>query len=208
MTFVPHVPSPTPEKPKWLSVCSAGVLAVAALSVVGGLSTAMGILMGRLHAFAGMPGAAPELARIVALQQQMLSGPAFLLASVVGAAGIPVGAWALYTSMRLSSAKPDSRVPFRRSVTVLVVTENASLLAGVWLQSHNREIFNELAKAVTLVAPGAFSPGGEATLRMFVQGVGLAGIVMMVAWGIIKLAVLFWAHRYAGTRAVIDYLDR
>jgi len=208
VTFVPLVPAPTPERPKWLSVCAAGVLAVAALAILGGLSAPIAILMTRHHPFAGMPGATPELSRMIALQQQMLSGPAALLALVVGAVGLPVGAWALYSAIRVLSATPGARVPFRRSVTVLVVTENASLLAGVWLQSRNREILDEFAKAFSLSAPGAIPPGVEETMRMFVQGVGLVGIVMMVAWGIGKLAVLFWAHRYTGTREVVDYLDR
>ena len=208
MTFVPHVPLPPPERPKWLSVCAAGVLAVAALAILGGLSAPIAILMSRHHPFAGMPGATPELSRIIAVQQQVMSGPAALLALVVGVVGLPVGVWALHSAIRVLSGTPGARVPFRRSVTMLVVIENASLLAGVWLQSHNREILDEFAKAFSLAAPGAVPPGVEATLKTFVQGLGLVGVVMLVAWGLIKLAVLVWAHRYTGTREVVDYLER
>jgi hypothetical protein len=93
-------------------------------------------------------------------------------------------------------------------VTVLVVTENLSLLAGVWLQTQNWQILDEFAKAFALPSAGAVPSGIETTMRMFMQGAALMGFVVMIAWGIIKLAVLFWAHRYAGTRAVVDYLDR
>jgi len=206
VAFVPNVQAEVSLRPKWLSLSVGGVVAVAAFAVLAGLSAPMGLLFSRFHPLAGMP-MPPETAKIIALQQQMFAGPAGIGSLVVGIAGLLAGAWCAYTAIRVLSQKPGARVPFRRSVIALVVTENASLLAAIWLQAASFEMFEEFAKA--FAAPAGSAPSGfESMMRTFMQGAALVSIVVAVGWGVVKLAVLVWTYRYTGTKEVVEYLER
>jgi hypothetical protein len=197
-SFVPSDSPAKPARPKWLELSVAGVIGVAAFQVLGGLSTWLTFFMSRHHPLARMAGTAPEAARMLALQQRMMAGPAPLLTCVVGAAGVFAGAWGLYCAIRALSSKPGARMPFRRAVVGLLLVESVTFVTSVWLQMWTLEVFGELTKEVSSV-PGAMQA---------MQGFAILSVVVMVGWEIAKVGALGWAHRYTGTRDVVDYLDR
>ncbi len=205
MTFTPAAQATTPTRPKWLTLAAVGVIVVSAFAILGGLSAIGGFILGRHHPFAGMPGAPPEVAKMIELQQKMMSGPAPALTLTAGIVGIAVGAWALYSAVRVLGAKPGARATFRRAVVALAAVEVVGLVLGVWMQIKSYEMFGEIGEAFFSSAPAPH--GMDKMMKTFMQGGVLVGMVFAVGYGVLKIGFLAWSHWYAGSREVAAHLE-
>ena len=155
MTFTAPTQTATPPRPKWLAPCAVGGIVISAFGILSGFAALLASVLSRHHPFASIPGQPPEMAKMIALQQKMMEGPAPLFTLIVGVCGLLVGGWALFHSIRLLSGRPHARVPFRRSLVALGVTEGVGLGFGMWQQLHNFELMGELWEVTTGPAPGA-----------------------------------------------------
>lgn len=204
MTFTPQVPITLPPlRPKWLSLATVGVIVVAVFSIMTGLVTPISVGFLLYNPFANMPGMPPELGNLFALQQKALGGPALVGQVVVGLVGLATGLWATVSSVRLLSGKSEARLPFRRATLALALAESASVTLGVWLQNAMGEFMRAMA-----FPSGGVAHGVEEMMQTFVQAMVLVSIVAGVGWGVMKIAFLAWAHRYAGIPSVVAYFDR
>jgi hypothetical protein len=185
-----------------------GGIVIGALGILSGLSALVAFVLTRHDPFASLPGQPPAMARMIVLQQEMMAGPAPLLTLVVGVWGLLVGGWALLHSIRLLSGRPHARVPFRRSLVALGVTECVSLSLGLWLQLHNFELFFGELPGVTTGSASAAPPGFATMMNSFILAVAVGGVVVTLGWGALKLVFLVWAHRYVASPDVVAHLDR
>jgi hypothetical protein len=207
VTFTPPVPVTTPARPKWLSAAAIGVIIVAGFGVLAGLMAPVAVAITRHHPFASVPGAPPEMTKMLELQQKMMSGPAATLSVVVHVIGIAVGAWAIHAAIRVLGAKAGARPTFRRAVAALGAIELSGLVLGVWMQIRNYAILGELTDALSARFP-AGTPGFDATMRGVMQGSALVGVVFAVGYGLLKLVFLAWSYHYTSSREVVVHLDR
>jgi xanthosine utilization system XapX-like protein len=209
VTFTPAARPAPPARPKWLTLAAAGVIVIAVFAILGGLSSLGGLVFSRFHPFASMAGSAPELAKMVALQQKLMSGPAPAASLVVGIAGMAVGAWAIHAATGVLGSKPAARMAFRRAVALLGAIELAHLALGVWLQIEAYQLFGSFADTMFGRGPTTASPNDFAgTVQTVMQGFVIFGVVFAVGLGLLKLGFLAWSYRHASTRDVVAYLDR
>jgi hypothetical protein len=179
---------------------------VAGLDILSGLAAPIGLFIGRYQPFAALPGAPPEMAKIIELQQRMLSGPAPGMTLFVAALGVGAGGFAIYSGTRVLSAKPGARIPFRQAIWFVAMATVAGAASGLWLQMRNIELVEETMQAMS-AHHGAASPVFDATMKGFMHGGALVGVAMAVGLELVKLAVLAWGHHVAGTKEASDYLD-
>jgi hypothetical protein len=175
--------------------------------MLGGLGALPSYLFLRHHPFAGMLGATPEFAKMIALQQKMVASPAGELMVVIGVVGLLAGAWGLYCGIRVLSSKSGARIPFRKSVVALGVTESLGLVMGAWLHVRNVKMMNEFVDMLAHPGP-RINAGFEETMKTFFQAFAVVGMAFAIGMAMLKLLVLFWAHHYTGKREVVEYLDR
>jgi hypothetical protein len=206
VSFIPREPPPPAKPPKWLALAAVGVIAIAVLLIVTGLTAPLSIAFFGRHPLASLSSTAPHVANMIEWQEKMMAFPAPQVSFVVGVAGLAVGIWALTRAVGVLSRKPGVRAPFRRSIAALVAVESVSTVVSIWLQSRNTELAGELAEA--MAPPGAGSPAIETMMGTLLQAGMLLGVVFSVAWGAAKIAFLAWAHRYTGTASVANHLDR
>jgi hypothetical protein len=186
-----------------------GVIVVSAFAVLGSLSVLGGLAFSRFHPFAGMAGTSPEMAKMIALQKTLMSGPAPAASLVVGIAQMIVGAWAIYATVRVLGAKPAARVAFRRAVALLGAIEVASLVLAVWTQVEAYRTFGDFIDTIFGRGPTIASANDlEKMVQTIMQVAVIVGIIFALGFGLLKLGFLVWSYRYASTREVVAHLDR